>query len=274
MKYNKLILIGALIVASIVPTQAAVYGTLKQDMYFNVNDKDEIKKTSGSGISIIGEDGESYLVRVDETNSELVNKSLITLTGVITKTKVSEAVVLDEAEKDANVLETLDCGELVMALEKTGDYYKVKVNDTVGYIHEAEIENGKLTSLQDTKEEKSKGEEIVEYAKTYLGGRYVYGGNNLKTGVDCSGFTQQIMKQFNISLGRSSRDQYASNGYKVSTSDILPGDLVFYGYGGYINHVAIYAGGNQIIHASTERTGITMGSLYGSTPIIGVKRVV
>lgn len=271
MKYHKLILISALVMATVIPTQAAVYGTLKQDMYFNVNKEEQVIKASGSGVSIIGEDEENYLIRIDENVSDTVSKGLVELPGIITKTKASGASVRMEADAESAELEVLAKGEMVMALEKHGDFYKVKINDTVGYITASEIENGKLTNLEDTAD---LGKQVIEHAKTYLGGRYVYGGTDLNTGVDCSGFTQQIMKHFNISLERSSRGQYASNGVKVSLSELKPGDLVFYGYGGSINHVAIYAGDNKIIHASTERTGITMANLNIGSSIIGAKRVI
>ena len=123
-------------------------------------------------------------------------------------------------------------------------------------------------------EETYLGEEVIGYAKQFLGNPYVYGGNSLTKGVDCSGFVQQVFKNFDIQLTRSSRSQYASDGYKVSKNDLLPGDLVFYGYNGHIDHVAIYAGEGEIIHASTPKTGITMGDLYYGKPIIGTKRVI
>ena len=87
-----------------------------------------------------------------------------------------------------------------MALGKEGNFYKVKVDNTVGYICNTSVDETKLTQLIEESKSVSKGEEVVAYAKKYLGGRYKYGGNNLETGVDCSGFAQQIMKHFNISI--------------------------------------------------------------------------
>lgn len=274
MKYHKLILMGVIVLTSVVETQAAVYGTLKQDMYFSVDDGEEIVKESGSGVSIIDEDEYNYLIRLDADSSDLVSKNLVKLQGIITSTKTSDVTVMSEASLEAEVLATIGQDEMVMALEKSEDFYKIKVNDTVGYIYASDLNTEKLASLDEASKEQSLGEEIVSYAKNYLGGRYVYGGNNLNTGVDCSGFTQQIMKHFNISLARSSREQYASNGYKVSETELMPGDLVFYGYSGYIDHVAIYAGSGKVIHASTERTGIIMSNLHYSKPVIGIKRVI
>lgn len=119
------------------------------------------------------------------------------------------------------------------------------------------------------------GQAVVSYAKQFLGNPYVYGGNSLTNGVDCSGFTSQVMRHFGISLNRSSAAQYANNGYHVSRDNLMAGDLLFYGYSGRVSHVAIYIGGGQIIHANDERTGICIGNAFPSRgkPYIGAKRV-
>ncbi len=106
---------------------------------------------------------------------------------------------------------------------------------------------------------------IVAYAKQYLGNPYVFGGTSLTNGADCSGFTMRIFEHFGIDTGRSSRDQ-AAKGKVISINDIQPGDLVFYASGDYINHVALYIGGGQIIHASNSKTGIITSTMYYRTP--------
>ncbi len=106
---------------------------------------------------------------------------------------------------------------------------------------------------------------MVAYAKQFLGNPYVYGGTSLTEGADCSGFTMRIYEHFGIDIGRSSRDQ-AAKGREIPIESVQPGDLLFYASGDYINHVAIYAGGGQIIHASTKKTGITMCTAYYRTP--------
>ena len=106
---------------------------------------------------------------------------------------------------------------------------------------------------------------IVAYAKQFLGNPYVYGGTSLTSGADCSGFTMRIFEHFGIDTGRSSRDQ-AAKGKEIAISDIQPGDLLFYASGDYINHVALYIGGGQIIHASNSKTGIIISTAYYRTP--------
>lgn len=96
---------------------------------------------------------------------------------------------------------------------------------------------------------------LVAYARQFLGGPYRYGGDSLTDGADCSGFVMRIFEHFGITTGRNSREQ-AGNGRQIAIEAVQPGDLLFYASGDTINHVAIYIGGGQVIHAASERTGI------------------
>ncbi len=108
--------------------------------------------------------------------------------------------------------------------------------------------------------------DLVEYAKQFLGNPYVWGGTSLTKGADCSGFVLSVFKHYGITLSHSSRAQ-ANEGTKISASELLPGDLVFYSNGGRINHVAIYIGGGRVIHASSPKTGIKISSYNYRTPV-------
>ena len=112
-----------------------------------------------------------------------------------------------------------------------------------------------------------KGQDIAKFACQYIGNPYVAGGTSLTNGADCSGFVQSVYKNFGISLPRSSYAQ-SGVGKGVSYSEAQPGDVIYYG-----GHVGIYIGNGQIVHASTERTGIKITSAtYRS--IITVRRIV
>lgn len=106
---------------------------------------------------------------------------------------------------------------------------------------------------------------IVAYAKQFLGNPYVFGGTSLTNGADCSGFTQGIYANFGITIGRSSRDQ-AVKGRDIPVDQAQPGDLLFYASGNYINHVALYIGNGQVIHASNSTTGIIISPYNYRTP--------
>lgn len=107
----------------------------------------------------------------------------------------------------------------------------------------AEPKDGEVSALR---------EAIVATAVQYAGVLpYVWGGDSLETGADCSGFVQQIFLKFNINLPRVSYEQ-GKSGVGVSSSNMRPGDLVFYSKDGEINHVAIYIGDGQVVHASSS----------------------
>ena len=108
--------------------------------------------------------------------------------------------------------------------------------------------------------------EIVTYALQFVGNRYKYGGTNPNTGVDCSGFTSYVMRHAaSVELPHSSSGQ-SHMGRVVSSSEMRPGDIICYGSGKKINHVALYIGDGKIIHASTSKTGIIISTAYYRTP--------
>lgn len=108
---------------------------------------------------------------------------------------------------------------------------------------------------------------LVNYALQFVGGRYRAGGNDPHTGADCSGFVRYVMQNgAGITMNRSSRAQ-ATQGRQISADQMQPGDLIFYGNGSRINHVAMYIGNGQIVHASTERTGIKTSPWNYRTPV-------
>ena len=113
----------------------------------------------------------------------------------------------------------------------------------------------------------STGKQIADYACQFVGNPYVAGGTSLTNGADCSGFTQAVYSNFGISLPRTSGSQ-AACGRSVSYAEAQPGDIIYYG-----GHVGIYIGNGQIVHASTQSTGIKISNaLYRS--IISVRRIV
>jgi len=122
------------------------------------------------------------------------------------------------------------------------------------------------------------GQEIVEFAKQYLGARYMWGGTT-PAGFDCSGFMVYVLRNFGISVNRSSRDQ-VRNGVHVDRSDVQPADLVFFSAspgGSRITHVGMYIGGGRFIHASTWNTGVRISdfnSAYHRPRFVAARRVI
>ena len=106
---------------------------------------------------------------------------------------------------------------------------------------------------------------MVKYAEQFVGNPYVWGGESLTSGCDCSGFTMQIYRAFGIDLPRYSYEQ-AEVGMKIPVQDALPGDLVFYSRDGQIYHVMMIAGKDEdghplVVHASSSTTGIIVSRL-------------
>ena len=145
---------------------------------------------------------------------------------------------------------------------------KVKYGNSTGYISSEYL----TTTNPNPGAESTTGDAVVAFAKQFLGNPYVWGGNDLNTGVDCSGFTQQVFLNFGIQLNRTA-DAQRSNGRAISLSEAQPGDLVFYGSSGYASHVALYIGNGQVIHASSPSTGIIISNVNYRTPI-QVNRVI
>ncbi|HOA54882.1 MAG: NlpC/P60 family protein [Acetivibrionales bacterium] len=102
-------------------------------------------------------------------------------------------------------------------------------------------------------------EDVINYARRYLGVKYVWGGSTSK-GFDCSGFVQYVYKHFGIKLNRTSATQ-AKNGSHVKKANLKPGDLVFFDTNGKrsrINHVGIYIGDGKMIHSSSYYKGVVI----------------
>lgn len=212
----------------------------------------------------------------------------------------SESVNLrKEANTNSEVVTKLSLNTAVDVYAEENGWSKVKVNGKVGYISSSLLSEKKKetsrsletprtktseNSSENTKtsQEKEttttvpvsgKGATVVETAKKYIGCSYVYGASG-PSSFDCSGFTSYVFKQHGISLNRTAAGQY-SNGVAVSRDQLQPGDLVMFGKSG-INHVGIYIGGGQIVHAANKSRGVTTDTInsgYYNNNYVGARRV-
>ncbi len=111
---------------------------------------------------------------------------------------------------------------------------------------------------------------MVSFSEQFLGNPYVWGGESLTEGCDCSGFTMLIYRQFGIELPRCSYEQ-AEVGTKIAAQDALPGDLLFYARDGAVYHVLMYIGNGQAINASSSTTGIIISNVDYNKTCWGVR---
>ena len=108
---------------------------------------------------------------------------------------------------------------------------------------------------------------IVNYALQFVGNPYVWGGTSLTNGVDCSGFTMKVLQNFGVSLPHYSGSQ-AQMGKGIKSSEVRPGDLIFYaGSNGRVNHVAMYIGNGQVVHAASRKSGIKISTWNYRSPV-------
>ncbi len=207
--------------------------------------------------------------------------------------------VREQANKSSKAIKQISLNTEVTVISTENGWAYVEINGTKGYIAENLLSSTKKETSRGTtteretdntttnkKEEKPStttkpdtssnttsagGSSVVSYAKQFIGSKYKYGGTT-PSGFDCSGFTQYIYKNFGVNLNRTAAAQY-SNG--VAVTQLQAGDLVMFGKSG-INHVGIYIGGNQFIHAANERSGVRIDSLstgYYKTNYVGARRI-
>lgn len=132
---------------------------------------------------------------------------------------------------------------------------------------EEELAAAEEAAARAAEEAASARQNLVDYALQFVGGPYRAGGNDPHTGVDCSGFVRYVMQRgAGISMNRSSGSQ-ATQGHAVNSSQMQPGDLLFYSGGSGINHVAMYIGDGKIVHASTYATGIKISKWNYRNPV-------
>ena len=154
-------------------------------------------------------------------------------------------------------------------VKKTVYRHLVKEHTRVTY--EWKMEENELVKTQSAAASADRTE-IIRYAQQFLGNPYVWGGESLTDGCDCSGFTMQVYRHFGIELPRCSYEQ-AEVGIKINAEDALPGDLLFYARNGTIYHVLMYIGEGKAINASSSMTGIIISNVDYDKTCWGVRMI-
>jgi len=252
-----------------------------------------VSAATASGESVTGYVKSEYLITGDlatERAKESGSYVAISMTNGLNVRKgpSTSSPIIDQIAKGEELL-ILDLNDCIVTTDETEYNIWVKValdsddaegsEGSFGYVARQYVELDfklpyalSINEIQYGSGVSQKRINLVNFAKEYLGGRYVWGGTSLKSGVDCSGFVLRVYEKFGYKLGRTSRDQ-ARGGKRISASELKPGDLVFYGSSSYINHVAIYIGNGKIIHASNRRDGIKISNMRYRNPVAYVRYI-
>ena len=241
------------------------------------------KLPKNAACEIISSDGEWSYIKSGKVEGYVKEEYL--LTEFAAKQKAEEMAsamavavtdslnVREQPSTDAEVVTQVATGESLDIVEIMDDgWIKVYLDDEEVYVSSdyVEVKSDLATAITMTELLYGQGVsdvrvDLCQYAKEFLGNPYVWGGTSLTKGADCSGFVLSVFAKYGVSLPHSSRSQ-ANQGTSISASELQPGDLVFYAKGGTINHVAIYIGGGQVIHASSPKTGIKISEYNYRTP--------
>lgn len=236
-----------------------------------------------AGCEILSDEGEWFQIRSGKVTGYVKGEFLLTGQDAANRANEVKSIVATSVIQtlNARVEPNTDCsiwtmiaeGEELQLLEDQGEWLKVDVDGDECYVAREFVELSEQLQKAMTMTEIRYGEgisdvrvDMVQYACQFVGNRYVWGGTSLTNGVDCSGFTMRIYEKYGISLPHSSRAQ-SGYGTKINSSEAKPGDLFFYGNGDGINHVAMYIGNGQVVHASSARTGIKISNAFYRSPI-------
>ena len=231
--------------------------------------------------------GEDDLTVIDESTDGWVGVSTEDGTGYVSSDYVSldtEFTYAESKEEEAARLAKEEADRKAAAEAAAKEEAKKNAALESNKSSKASNESKKSEAVEETADEESSssdysseesysapsgsnGQAVVDYACQFVGNPYVYGGSSLTNGTDCSGFVMSVYAQFGISLPHSS-SALRSVGYGVSVDDMQPGDIICYS-----GHVAIYCGGNTIVHASNPSTGIKYTSPANYKTILAVRRI-
>lgn len=199
------------------------------------------------------------------------------LATTVAKVTTDSLKVRAEANTESEVITLVAQGEELEVAAVEGEWVKVLLDDDEVFVSAEYVEVSAELGTAVTMSELLYGQgvsdvrvDLCQYAKEFIGNPYVWGGTSLTKGTDCSGFVMRVFQKYGVKLPRNSRAQ-ANCGTTIKVSEAKPGDLIFYGKGKTINHVAIYIGNGQVVHASSPKTGIKISNVSYRTPFKAVR---
>lgn len=246
-------------------------GKLPKDAACEVLDMDDVWAHIASG------NVEGYVSREYLLTGISAKHRAEELATTMAKVTTDSLKVRAEANTDSEVITLVPRGEELEVSAVEGDWVKVFLDDEEVFVSAEYVEVSAQLGTAVTMSELLYGQgisdvrvDICQYAKEFIGNPYVWGGTSLTKGTDCSGFVMSVFKKYGVKLPRNSRAQ-ANCGTTIKVSEAKPGDLIFYAKGKTINHVAIYIGNGQVVHASSPKTGIKISNVSYRSPFKAVR---
>ena len=233
----------------------------------------EKNNTESTVLTLVGQDEKYRIIKEGEKWCKIrLDDETV---GFVLKEYVKVVEKFDQAKSMEQILEEMEEEEEaqnVAAEENNSSSSKKKTSSSKKRTYttkkSSSVKKSSSSKKTYSKAGSKTGSSVASFALQFKGNPYRYGGTSLTNGTDCSGFTQSVYRNFGYSIGRDSRSQYAGAGRIVSMNDLQPGDLLFYGSSsGRINHVALYIGGGQVVHASNRKDGIKVSNYRYRTPL-------
>ena len=241
------------------------------------------KMPNNAGCEILEQDGEWTRIKSGKVEGYVSSEYLLSGDAALAKAQevrqtiatgtTTTLYVREEPNTDSTIITMMPLGEELEVIETLDGWVKINVDSDEGYVSsdyvDISVELAKAQTMTEVRYGQGVSDvrvSLVSYATQFVGNPYVWGGTSLTRGADCSGFVLSVFANYGISLPHSSVAQ-ANCGRKISASEAQPGDLFFYGNGSRINHVAIYIGNGQVVHASSPRSGIKISGAFYRTPV-------
>ncbi len=226
---------------------------------------------NGEKLELLDNNGEWATIKYNN-NTAYVSQQYITIDGGNSKTAAAQNLyvtastlnIRSGAGTTYSIAGQAPYGaELTLLATVDASWYQISYNGITGYVSSQYVRRervvGNTTSRSGLRTSSQSNEDLINFAKQFLGLPYVYGGSS-PSGFDCSGFVKYVFSNFGVSLSRTTYTQ-VYEGVWIDKGNLQMGDLVFFGSAGNVNHVGIYISDGNFIHSSNTGDVVKISNL-------------